>query len=162
MKTQLKNILTIKNFILLFSFLLIFASCCTKQEQFSNEEIEQTILTLEKNALDKWANGDQIGFSDNFAEDATYFDDVAAQVRVDGIENLKKYFASLQGQVPVHKYELINPKVQVFGDLAILTLWYQGTVDGETGAPWKATSVYRLKDGKWQVVHAHWSEVKEQ
>ena len=118
MKTQLNRILIIKNFILLLSFLFIFTSCCTKQEQPSNKEIEQTILTLEKNALDKWSNGDQVGFSDNFAEDATYFDDVAAQVRMDGIENLKKYFASLQGQVPVHKYELINPKVQVYGDMA--------------------------------------------
>ncbi len=144
MKKQLKKILIMKNLILFLTFFLIFTSCCTKQEQVSNKEIEQTILTLEQNALDRWAKGDQVGFSDNFAEDATYFDDVSAHVRVDGIENLKKYFKSLQGQVPVHKYELINPKVQVYGDIAILTLWYKGIFEDETEAPWKATSVYRL------------------
>ena len=61
----------------------------------------------------------------------TYFDDVAAHVRVDGIENLKKYFKSLEGKVPVHKYELVNPKVQVYGDMAILSLWYKGIIEGE-------------------------------
>ena len=129
------------------------------------ENIEQTILTLEQNALDRWAKGDQISFSDNFAEDATYFDDVAAHVRVDGIENLKKYFESLQGQVPEHNYVLDNPKVQVYGDIAILTLWYKSSIsmpDGQTAPPWKATSVYRLHNDTWKVVHAHWSEVKEQ
>ncbi len=161
MKTQLNRILIIKNFILLLSFLFIFSSCCTKQEQVSNEEIEQTILTLEQNALDRWANEDQIGFSDNFAEDATLFDFVEAHVRIDGIENLKKYFASFQGKVPIHKYELINPKVQVYGEMAILSFWWK--IEDEIGEPsWKATSVYRLHNDTWKVVHAHWSEVKQE
>jgi hypothetical protein len=162
MKTLFKRNLITKNLILLLFFTFIFNSCCTNHEQVSNEEIEQTILTLEKKALDRWANADQTGFSENFSEDATYFDDVAAHVRVDGIENLKKYFTSLQGQVPEHKYELINPKVQVYGEIAILTLWYRGVLGDEILPPWKATSVYRLHNDTWKVVHAHWSEVKQE
>jgi hypothetical protein len=163
MKTQLNRILIIKNFILLLSFLFIFSSCCTKQEQVSNEEIEQTILTLEKNVLDKWSNGDPIPFSKNFAPDATLFDDIGAQMRLNNPEEITNYLASFGGKIPAHQYKLIAPKVQVYGDIAILTFQYHATMpDNEQGTPWKVTSVYRLKDGKWQVVHAHWSLVKEQ
>ncbi len=162
MKKQLKKILIMKNFILFLSFFFIFTSCCTKQEQPSNEEIEQIILTLEQNALDSYSKGNPIGFSDNFAEDATYFDDIGAHMRLDNIEEVKNYFVSLDGKIPPHNYELVDPKVQVYDDIAVLTLQYHSTsLDGEPGPPWKATSVYRLLDGKWQVVHAHWSLIKE-
>ncbi len=163
MKTQLKRNRIIRNFILLLSFSFILNSCCTKQEQASNDEIEQTILALERQALNNWSKGDPIGFSKNFAVDATYFDDIGAQMRIDSIEEVKNYFASLDGQIPAHKYELVIPKVQVYGDIAILTLQYHAmSLDNEPGPPWKATSVYRLTDGDWKVVHANWSLVKDQ
>jgi len=162
MKTQRKRIRIIRNFVMFLSFLFILNSCCTKQEQVSNEEIEQTILTLESQALDKWSKGDPTGFSKNFAADATYFDDIGAGMRLEGTEELTAYFASLDGKIPAHNYELVAPKVQVYGEVAILTLRYHATsLENEPGPPWKATSVYRLKDGKWQVVHANWSLVKE-
>ena len=160
MDQQLKTNQIMKNFMQLLTLLLIITSCCEKQNAPEQQNIEQTILTLEKNALDRWSNADQIGFSDNFAEDATLFDFVEAHVRINGIENLKKYFASFQGKVPIHKYELINPKVQVYGDMAILSFWWK--IEDEIGEPsWKATSVYRLHNDTWKIVHAHWSEVKE-
>jgi ketosteroid isomerase-like protein len=74
---------------------------------------------------------------------------------------LKNYFSSLEGMIPEHNYELVDSKVQVYGDVAILTLQYHSFMpDGQKGTPWKATSVYRYADGDWQVVHAHWSLVK--
>lgn len=162
MKTQFKGNRIIRNFMLLLSFSFILNSCCSKQEQASNEEITQTIIALERQALDNWSKGDPIGFSKNYAVDATYFDDLGAQMRIDSIEEIKNYFTALDGKVPPHKYELVTPKVQVYGDIAILTLQYHAmSLENEQGPPWKATSVYRLKDDKWQVVHANWSLVEK-
>jgi ketosteroid isomerase-like protein len=162
MKTQLNRIRIIRIFTLLLAISFIINACYEKQELVSNEEIEQTILDLERQALDHWSNGDPIGFSKNFAVDATYFDDIGAEMRIDSIEALTTYFTSLDGNIPVHKYELVTPKVQVYGDIAILTLQYHAmSLENEPGPPWKATSVYRLIDDKWQVVHANWSLVEK-
>ena len=90
----------------------------------------------------------------------TYFDDIAAASRVDGLEAWRTYLASLE--VPPHSYEIIDPKVQVYGDVGVLTLHYHGLgPDGEVLSRWKATSVYRYEAGDWRTVHAHWSMIKE-
>ncbi len=152
-----------KSIILLFlPLMLLLTSCETKPTALTQDNVEQTILALERQALDRWAAGDPTGFSVNLANDATYFDDIAAHTRLDGIEEIQKHFFSLEGAIPPHNYEIVDPKVQYYGDMAILTLRYHATLDdGQSGPPWKATSVYRLTDSKWQVVHAHWSLVKE-
>jgi len=151
-----------KNFILFLAFVLIFISCEMQQVPPVPENADQTVLAKERQALDRWAKGDPYGFGDNFAEDATYFDDIGAHMRLDSLVEIKKYLKSLEGNIPPHKYELVDPKVQVYGNTAILTLRYHSTMEnGEPGPPWKATSVYQFSDGNWRVVHAHWSLVKQ-
>lgn len=149
-----------RNLILFCSISLIFASCETKQDTPTQENVEQTILAMERQALDRWAAGDPVGFSEGFADDVTYFDDIGASTRIDGLEELRTYLTSLEGEIPPHSYEIVDPRVQVYGDIAICTLRYHSTVNGEPGPPWKATDVYRLTDGTWHLVHAHWSLVK--
>lgn len=145
----------------ILSILFLFVSCTNSSPK--QEEVVETIIKLERKALDNWAKGDPVRFAENFSKDATYFDDIAAQSRVEGIEEITKYFKSLNGKIPPHKYELINPKVQVYGDIAILTFRYNSTSqNNESGPPWKSTSVYRLLDDKWKVVHANWSLIKAQ
>lgn len=90
------------------------------------------------------------------------FDDIGAHRRIDGIAAMRSYGASLEGKVPPHRYELANPKVQVCGDVGIVTLRYEPfEAVGASMQRWKATVVYRRTEGKWRVVHAHWSMVKE-
>ena len=123
---------------------------------------DQTILAQERRALDRWAQGEPLEYFDRWAEDITYFDDIGAHRRIDGIAAMRNYAASFEGKVPPHRYELVDPKVQVYGDIGIVTLRYEPF--GTDGAPlqrWKATLVYRRTDGEWRVVHAHWSMVKE-
>jgi len=123
---------------------------------------EHAILALERAALDRWAQGDPLGYMERCADDVTYFDDIAAQHRVDGLVALRSYLGTLVGKIPPHRYELVEPKVQVYGDLGIVTLRYHPFApDGAAQTPWKATSVYRRADGAWKAVHAHWSMVKE-
>ncbi len=148
-----------KNFILLLPILLIFTSCQKKQDIPAEENVEEVILAMEHQALDRWSAGDPAGYLGLFADDATCFDDIAAQTRYDGIEEIRQHIPM---EIPPHTYELGDPKVQVYGDTAILTFHYLSTFNGEPGTPWKATDVFRRTNGDWHIVHAHWSLVKEQ
>ena len=65
---------------------------------------------------------------------------------------------ALQGQIPPHNYEIVDPKVQVYGNVEIFTLQYHAfSPDGEPLAQGRGTCVYRETDGAWEMVHAHWS-----
>ena len=151
-----------KNLILLVAIFLVFTACKMKQETLNIETVEQAILAKERQANDQWSAGHPSGFSVNFASDITWFDDIAAQSRIEGRENMQNYFKSLEGKIPPHKYELVDPKVQLYGDIAILTFQYHSTMpNGEPGPPWKVTSVYHLSNNDWQVVHANWSLVNK-
>ncbi len=123
---------------------------------------EQEILSQERRALDRWSKGDPLGYLEIMAADVTYLDDIGAQRRVNGIEAQRAYLSSLQGKIPPHEYELQDPKVQLYGDTAVLTMRYAPSGgDGTPLPPWKATSVYRRENEEWRIVHAHWSMVKE-
>ncbi len=142
--------------------MLLFTSCETKQSSLTQEEVEQTILDIEHQAMDLWSSGDPFGFIETFADDATLFDDIGASTRLDGLEEIKNYLAAFEGSIPPHSYEIVDPKVQVYGDIAIATWHYDFNDNGEPGTPWKVTHVYRLINGEWYNEHAHWSLVKEQ
>ena len=51
---------------------LAWLMSCSNSNQ-SKAQIEQEILKLEQMALDKWAEGDPVGFAENFAEDGFPF-----------------------------------------------------------------------------------------
>ncbi len=156
---------TLKIVLLLVSLpmMLILTSCNIKQPSFTQEEVEKAVLELENQALGYWSAGNPSKFSVNFATDASWFDDINAHIRLDGIEEIQEHFNSLEGAIPAHKYELVDTRVQSFGNTAILTLHYGVKLDNaETVPTWKATSVYNFNNDKWQVVHAHWSLIKSE
>lgn len=57
--------------------------------------------------------------------------------------------------------EILNPKVQVYGEIAILTYNFASVVkskDGETKATRaKSSRVYVKQSGKWKLVHANFA-----
>jgi ketosteroid isomerase-like protein len=59
--------------------------------------------------------------------------------------------------------EMVNPKVQVYGDVAILSYNYVGVdmdKDGKTSSSAaKSTRVYAKQGGKWMLVHANFAPV---
>ncbi len=123
---------------------------------------EEAIFAQERDALDRWSSGDPEGYVQSADEDVTYVDFIGAHVRVDGIQALREYLAGIKGQFPAHTYEVVNPRIQVYGDVGILTQHYYPTsLEGEAMGPSKATCVYRRTDGTWHLVHSHWSILKE-
>jgi hypothetical protein len=101
---------------------------------------QAAILARERHALDQWSQGRVLQYFDRWADDVTYFDDIGAHRRIDGIAGMRAYAAGLEGKVPAHRYDLVDPKVQICGDVGIVTLRYEPS--GPDGTPlqrWKAT-----------------------
>ena len=121
----------------------------------------ETIVDLERGALDRWGKGDPQGFLDIMAPDLTYFDPITA-TRIDGRDALEQHFAPFTGKIKVEQYEMIDPKVQHSGDLAVLTFIivdYGAQLDGgpKTTVRWNVTEVYQRLNGSWRIVHSHFS-----
>lgn len=127
----------------------------------SDEEIAETIIAMEKAALDRWGNGDVDGFLEIIAADYTYFDPSLDQ-RIDGYDGIKKHYDRFRGRIKTDRYELIDPKVQVAGDMAVLTFNLKSYSKGPDGTEqqknhWHSTEVYRRIDGQWKLISTHWS-----
>jgi ketosteroid isomerase-like protein len=135
-------------------------SCALVTDDYSPE----SITALERGALDRWGKGDPKGYYDLMAVGETYFDPTTAK-RVDGIEALRAHFAPFDGKIAIDRYELIDPKVQREGNVAVLTFNLVDSGARVAGVDqgtqrWNSTEVYQRMDGKWKIVHSHWSYVK--
>ncbi len=120
------------------------------------EEIATTIIEMEKAALVRWGNGDPAGFLEITADDVVYFDPYVG-VRIDGLPALATYYQAIWGKVHVDRFELLNPHVQMKGDLAVLTFNYVSYTGGQADR-WNCTEVYRKDDqGRWKIIQTHWS-----
>ncbi|MEJ2483169.1 MAG: DUF4440 domain-containing protein [Gemmatimonadota bacterium] len=139
----------------------LFFSACAYDEA-ANEPIanaEAEILAQERAGLDRWSAGEPVGYAHSAAADVTYFDDIGATDRIEGLAAWRGYLESLE--IPPHGYEILDPKVQVYGEIGILTFHYHGLApDGQVVSRWKATSVYRHEADGWHMVHANWSTIE--
>jgi ketosteroid isomerase-like protein len=128
----------------------------------SAEDVAATIIALEKGAHDRWGQGDPMGFVEIAAPQITYFDpDV--EPRVDGIEAFTDLMEGIRGKIFMDGYEILNPKVETAGELAVLSFNYTswGESDGEPWrSNWNSSEAYRKIDGTWRLVHSHWSRTK--
>lgn len=122
-----------------------------------------TIIALERAALDRWGRGDPQGYLELYARDVTYFDP-SREKRVDGIDAMMQLLAPIKGLIKVDRYEMIAPHVYRAGDVAILTYNLVSHSRRPNGAAavtrWNSTAVYRQIDGRWKILHCHWSYTK--
>ena len=86
----------------------------------SADATAEKIIAMERAALDRWGKGDPQGYLEIMAPEITYFDPFQER-RVDGLEAMKTLLAPLTGTIKIDHYEMINPKVQRSGDVAVLT-----------------------------------------
>lgn len=119
------------------------------------------LLALEKAAMERWRKGDPWGFTDISAPEVTYFD-TGTPKRLEGLEALKAEYAKRVGKIHYDVMEFIDPKIQVHGETAVLSYRFFSTVvnpDGSVASrtPWNCTEVFFKIDGKWKIIHTHWS-----
>jgi uncharacterized protein (TIGR02246 family) len=144
--------------------LLIVSSFLFGCRQRAENDVAQTIIAMERAALDRWGKGDPQGYFEIMASDQTYFDPMTEK-RIDGESDLRRYIAPFTGKIKIERVEMIDPKVQQSEDIAVLTfnLVDYGAQLGDgpkTTARWNSTEVYRRINGSWKIIHSHWSYVK--
>lgn len=99
----------------------------------------------------------------SIADDYTEFNPVVPAL-VKGKAQAAKFYEASRGSGETGLVsEMINPHVQVYGDVAILTYNYAGITKGADGKQTpnlaKSTRVYAKKAGKWMLVHANFAPV---
>lgn len=114
-----------------------------------------TIIAMERSALDRWGKGDPSGYLEISAPDVVYFDPFLER-RLDGLEALTRYYEKIRGQIGIDRDEIIDPKVQICGDTAVLTFNYV-SYTGDVRMRWNCTEVYRNQSGLWRIIQTHWS-----
>ena len=119
------------------------------------DDIAATIIAMEKAALTRWGSGDPSGFLEISAPEVVYFDPYVPR-RVDGWAALNECYQPIWGKIFFDRFELLNPNVQVTGDMALLTFNYVSYKDDDCDR-WNCTEVYRRTDGRWQIIQSHWS-----
>jgi ketosteroid isomerase-like protein len=126
--------------------------------------VDETILSLEKAAMERWRNGDPMGFVVQSSKDICYVDPGLTQPII-GLEDYTEFMRKIEGKVNYQKSEFIDPSVVLMGDAALLSYNYRSSVltpEGELSSqtPWNCTEVYFRQKGEWKIVHNHWSFIK--
>lgn len=121
----------------------------------SNPEGE-AILALERQALARWGRGDPDGFLELSAPDVTYFDPLL-NARLDGRDTLARYYAGVRGKIHIARSEILEPRVQVAGDVAVLSYRFVSYGGTEDAYRWNCTEVYRRGAEGWRIIHTHWA-----
>ena len=127
----------------------------------------EELVVLERSALDRWIRLDPQGYLDLQAPEVTYFDPFT-ESRVDGLDALQVRVAPMKNMKPPFtnpRYEMINPKVQHHGDVALLTFNLVNYGELPNGpervlSRWNSTEVYRRIGGAWKIIHSHWSFIQ--
>ncbi len=128
-----------------------------------DESVEEIILSLEKGAMERWQNGDPMGWAEISADEITYIDPGLTKP-IEGLAEYVKYLKQFEGKIKYQISEFIDPKVDRYGDLAVLTYNYRSGETDETGSIvnqtlWNTTEVYCLFDNEWKIIHTYWSFV---
>lgn len=120
------------------------------------EQQNEEILALERAALALWCQGNPSGFLEISAPDVTYFDPFVEH-RLDGLEDLTRYYEGLRGQISASRWEIVAPKVQRAGDVAVLTFQFYSWGSSGEALRWNCTEVYRRAAGRWSIIQTNWS-----
>jgi hypothetical protein len=118
-------------------------------------EVAEQILKIEREAMDRWGRGDPYGFLEISDPEVVYFDPFLPQ-RIDGLIALRQYYSAMRGKIFIDSYEIVEPKVQVHGEVALLTYRFVSHASGRE-MRWNTTEIYRLSIEGWRLILTHWS-----
>jgi hypothetical protein len=121
---------------------------------------EEEVLALERQAMEGWLKGDS-GPQLAVTDPGITLIHTVLEKRLEGIAALRDLYAQYGGMPLFDGYEMLEPKVQLAGDVAVLTYRLVQHRGGVTRY-WNGTQVYWKKAEGWRVIHSHWSAAKEQ
>jgi ketosteroid isomerase-like protein len=145
------------------SLLVVLLAACTSAPTRSaidlERDVSEKISTRVQSVAERFYNKDPLAYVELLAEDVTYFAPITPG-RVEGKEAVRALFVPFQGKLSVPKFEILNPKLQLHGDIGIFTYnLNEYDASGAVATRWNSTEVYRRLGDQWQAVHAHWSQI---
>lgn len=146
---------------ILFAVVLVCVLGVTVAVQSAPPSPADEVIALTKEMWAAENRGDVAGSMKHVADDYTEFNG-QYPTRLDGKGiNMALAEANNGASTKTVASDMANAKVQVYGDVAILTYNYIGAVKDKDGkmesAKAKSTRVYAKKDGKWWLVHANFA-----
>jgi hypothetical protein len=63
----------------------------------------------------------------------------------------------IRGRVSIAHDEMIDPRVQAVGDMAVLTFNHVADGTDAVTTRWHCTEVYRRDADTWRIIQRHWS-----
>lgn len=127
-------------------------------ETSRHEEIAKAVIAREKASVGAWQRKDKTFWSDFMTDDATYFSAMNPYLETNPKENFLPKFEQMTEMFKILDTQMFNPRVQVYGDTAILT-YNSAAMVNMGGQPLnytgKMTSVYVRQGATWRLVHAH-------
>jgi hypothetical protein len=123
----------------------------------SEAEVLEELLALERAALDDWYGKSDPGlYAEQFGDTATYFDPWSGGILWD--ESIREYLAGFAGQIPKLEYTIHDERVDILGNVAILTFCLDALeVSSGAETEWNVSLVYNKNGTAWEKVHANWS-----
>ena len=152
---------TLNNFSFFTLMIFVFGFSSALFAQTPNPSVEDEVIALTYKIWKAETNKDMIEMNKYLADDYTEFNPTYS-TRVDG----KKLNVTLSEAISMNSgtilaAEMLNPKVQVYGDVAILSYNYAGVskdIDGKLiNTKAKSTRVYAKIKGEWKLVHANFA-----
>ncbi len=120
---------------------------------------DQELLDITTRILAAIHNGDADTYASLCVDDLTCFEDVCPY-RIDGVPfhvSLIKQMAEDPTQQPV-RFDLLTPKVQRYGDSAVVTYTRLLTFNDAGSPSWRTfneSRIYVRVNGSWLMVHFH-------
>ena len=135
--------------------ILVFLPLVLAAAVVQGSDLASVIIAMERAALDRSDRGDASGFLEISASDVTYFDPFLDEP-IRGLPALRAYYAGFPNERG--SGQMLNPLVQVAGDVAVLTFNYviKFEKNGQVSR-WNTTEVYERRKEGWRIVHTHWS-----
>jgi ketosteroid isomerase-like protein len=135
---------------ILFVTMIVMGASAVAFGQYKAGSTEQTLIDMDK----AWTASE--GKGDKKAASMYVADDYMGTMPNGSVENKTQYLDSLKA-TPDDKDMADDYSVRVFGDTAIMT--HRGTVTGKNPLVYRSTHVWMKRNGKWQIVAHHSSEV---
>ena len=137
--------------------LTLLASRSTAAEA-SQQAVLNQLIAREKASFEAWQRKDKAFWSDFLADEATFFSSQSPYLDTEPKVNFLPKFEQYVEMFKLNDVQMYNPRVQVYGDTAILT--YNSAVTANFGGQplnytGKVTTVYVKQGNTWRVVHSH-------
>ncbi len=65
-------------------------------------------------------------------------------------------YDQIRGKIHIDRFEIIEPRVQVAGDVAVLTFRFK-SYGGAGSIDWNTNEVYQRDQAGWRIIHTHWA-----